>query len=175
MIAVSGFKFVIDDLRCRRTQFILACSLGIGMGTSMAYNSHYMGHDANCSYTLGNPNKVPFINNGTLAYQLAPGIDGGITDGTSRSILDSGLTMGVLVGFFMNLLIPYGFLGFEEMSLNALKADKEKIIESAVDDNEGGQADDNAGGIELPETKESKQFYDVNSVDAKREPELRAE
>jgi len=195
MIAVSGFKFVIDDLRCRRTQFILACSLGIGMGISMAYNSHAMGHYANCSYTLGNPNTIPVIKDGKIAYELAPGIEG-IKDGTSRSILDSGLTMGVMVAFFMNLLIPYGYLGFEEMSFKAQKEKRTESKTNVLDDNVVGgtqielvdgaenvkemqsgtnAADDIDGQIELPETKESNQLYDLHSTEAKRTPELGAE
>eukprot|EP00494_Astrolonche_serrata_P020771 UN21002 len=43
IIAVSGFKLIINDLECRRTQFIIACSLGIGLGIAIV--GHGPGED----------------------------------------------------------------------------------------------------------------------------------
>jgi len=119
MIAVSGFRFVAKDLSDRRVQFILAASLGVGIGISMANNSQNMGHFVNCSYTLGTPNQHPVFDNGQcVGKPIDPTIEG-IVGKASRTILDSGLTMGALVAIVLNLLIPRGFLGYEEMSVKS--------------------------------------------------------
>lgn len=123
MIGISGFKFIIDDLKDRRTQFILACALGIGIGVSIRNN--------NGEAALGSK----------------------ITDETSRIILDSGLTMGVLVAIGLNLILPEGLLGYEEMSLvkdsveenleetNDMHTEKNEENQENIKDEEQGNAD----------------------------------
>jgi len=110
MIAVSGFKFLIDDLKDRKVQLITAASLGIGIGVSIRYN------------------------NGTGASVGTKEI----TDTSARIILDSGLTMGVLTAIFLNLALTGVDLGQEEMSLKAEKERRQsqsnlQITEAALE------------------------------------------
>jgi len=80
MIAVSGFQLIVPHIHKKRVQFILACALGLGIGVSI---------------------QSAYGNN-------ALGAD--ITDKSSRIILDSGLTMGVLAAICLNIFMPEGLL-----------------------------------------------------------------